>query len=120
MIDHLLLKGRQEYQETMNFWKQKDHVMGKLLAPRGRPQRTFLQKFYEGAPRNPFITSATMTFGIRTRRGPSPSSCNRDLAAQYTLDTLYLALSQYTGTLPSIFRPEMCASNARASPDRNT
>ena len=49
VLDHIILKGRQEYQETMNFWKQKDHVMGKLLAPRGRPPRTFLQRFYEGA-----------------------------------------------------------------------
>lgn len=44
----LLLKGRQEYQETMNVWKQTDHVMGTLLLPQDRPQRTFLQKFYEG------------------------------------------------------------------------
>ncbi|KDR78318.1 hypothetical protein GALMADRAFT_1367286 [Galerina marginata CBS 339.88] len=47
-IDVLLLKGRQDYQETMNCWKQTDHVMGILLAPLDRPQRTFLQKFYEG------------------------------------------------------------------------
>lgn len=99
MIDHLLLKGRQEYQETMNFWKQKDHVMGKLLAPRGRPQRSFLQKFYEGTPRCLFLMSATMTFGIRTRRRPSASGRNRDPAAQYTLDTFYLTLSQYIGIL---------------------
>lgn len=44
-----MTKGRQEYQETLNCWKQVDHVMGILLLPRGRPQRTFLQKFYEGA-----------------------------------------------------------------------
>ena len=48
VIDKLALRGRQEYQETMNFWKQKEHVMGKLLLPRDRPQRSFLQKFYEG------------------------------------------------------------------------
>lgn len=47
-IDVLLLKYRQDYQETMNIWKQRDHVMGILLEPRDRPQRTFLQKFYEG------------------------------------------------------------------------
>ena len=49
VIDVLLLKGRQEYQETMNLWKQTDHVMGILLEDKKRPQRTFLQKFYEGA-----------------------------------------------------------------------
>lgn len=49
IIDRLLLRSRQEYQETMNQWKQKDHVMGKLLIRRDRPQKTFLQKFYEGA-----------------------------------------------------------------------
>ena len=47
VINHLLLKGRQEYQETMNFWKQRDHVLGKLIIPKGRPQRSFLEKFYE-------------------------------------------------------------------------
>lgn len=59
VIDHLLLKGRQEYQETMNFWKQKEHVMGKLLLPRGRPQRTFLQKFYEGRDEDQVLPAAT-------------------------------------------------------------
>ncbi|KAG6866320.1 hypothetical protein C0991_005787 [Blastosporella zonata] len=48
-IDVLLLKGRQEYQETMNCWKQNDHIMGILLQPQSRPQKTFLQRFYEGA-----------------------------------------------------------------------
>ena len=49
-IDVLLLKGWQEYQETMNVWKQRDHVLGILLEDQGayRPPRTFLQKFYEG------------------------------------------------------------------------
>lgn len=47
-IDVLLLKGRQEFQETVNGWKQTDHVAGILLQPQDRPQKTFLQKFYEG------------------------------------------------------------------------
>ncbi|KAF8225350.1 hypothetical protein L208DRAFT_1408660 [Tricholoma matsutake] len=47
-IDVLLLKNRQEYQETVNCWKQIDHVMGILLKPQDRTQRAFLQKFYEG------------------------------------------------------------------------
>ena len=48
VIDVLIQKGRIEYQETMNCWKQLDHIMGILLQPKGRPPRTFLQKFYEG------------------------------------------------------------------------
>jgi NADH dehydrogenase (ubiquinone) 1 alpha subcomplex subunit 6 len=48
--DVQLLKWRQDYQETMNCWKQVDHVMGILLEnPGARPRRTFLEKFYEGA-----------------------------------------------------------------------
>ena len=47
-IDVLLLKGRQDYQETMNCWKQTDHVLGILLESKDRPSQTFLQKFYEG------------------------------------------------------------------------
>ena len=49
VVDVLLQKGRIEYQETMNCWKQLDHIMGILLQPKGRPPRTFLQKFYEGS-----------------------------------------------------------------------
>ncbi|KAL1938902.1 hypothetical protein VTO73DRAFT_11055 [Trametes versicolor] len=59
VIDVLLLKGRQEYQETLNCWKQLDHIMGILLAPRGRPQRTFLQKFYEGRDEDAVLPAAT-------------------------------------------------------------
>ena len=47
-IDVLLLKERQEFQETMNGWKQTDHVVGILLHPQDRSPKTFLQKFYEG------------------------------------------------------------------------
>ncbi|KAF9239461.1 NdufA6 NADH-ubiquinone oxidoreductase 14.8 kDa subunit [Melanogaster broomeanus] len=47
-IEVLLHKGRLEFQETVNCWKQTDHVMGILLKVEERPQRTFLQKFFEG------------------------------------------------------------------------
>lgn len=47
-IDVLILKGQQELQETLNCWKQPDHVMGILLTPTARPQRSFMQKFLEG------------------------------------------------------------------------
>lgn len=60
-IDVLVLKGRQDYQETMNCWKQIDHVMGILLEPQQRPQRTFLQKFYEGA----FVFAVTITGNLK-------------------------------------------------------
>ncbi|KJA17894.1 hypothetical protein HYPSUDRAFT_145867 [Hypholoma sublateritium FD-334 SS-4] len=58
-IDVLLLKGRQDYQETMNCWKQTDHVVGILLEPQERPQRTFLQKFYEGKDEEAVIPAAS-------------------------------------------------------------
>lgn len=48
LVDVLVQKGRIEFQETMNLWKQNDHIMGILLHTKNRPQRTFLQKFYEG------------------------------------------------------------------------
>ncbi|KAF8547882.1 NdufA6 NADH-ubiquinone oxidoreductase 14.8 kDa subunit [Imleria badia] len=47
-IEVLLHKGRLDLQETLNCWKQTDHVMGILLKVEERPQRTFLQKFFEG------------------------------------------------------------------------
>ncbi|KII90129.1 hypothetical protein PLICRDRAFT_91232 [Plicaturopsis crispa FD-325 SS-3] len=58
-IDVLLLKGRQEYQETLNCWKQPDHVMGILLQNPNRPQRTFLQKFHEGRDEDAVLPAAT-------------------------------------------------------------
>ncbi|KAF8900451.1 NdufA6 NADH-ubiquinone oxidoreductase 14.8 kDa subunit [Gymnopilus junonius] len=59
VIDTLLLKGLQEYQETMNSWKQYDHVMGILLTDINKPQKTFLQKFYEGKDEQAVIPAAT-------------------------------------------------------------
>ena len=48
VIDVLVLKGRQMHQEVMNNWAQDSHVLGILFAPKGRPQRTFMEKFLEG------------------------------------------------------------------------
>jgi NADH dehydrogenase (ubiquinone) 1 alpha subcomplex subunit 6 len=51
VIDILLFKGRIEFEETMNMWKQKTHVMRYFteLEERGPPPATdFLDKFYEG------------------------------------------------------------------------
>ncbi|KAH8112070.1 hypothetical protein DFH11DRAFT_1609508 [Phellopilus nigrolimitatus] len=48
VVDVLLLKGRQTYQETLNCWMQEPHILGILLAPKGRPHRTFMQEFLEG------------------------------------------------------------------------
>ncbi|TCD67130.1 hypothetical protein EIP91_000470 [Steccherinum ochraceum] len=59
VIDMLLLKSRQEYQETINCWKTIDHVMGILLRPKGRPQRSFLEKFYEGRDEDQVLPAAT-------------------------------------------------------------
>jgi len=58
-IDVLLLKERQEFQETMNGWKQTDHVVGILLQPQDRPQKTFLQKFYEGRDEEAVVPAAS-------------------------------------------------------------
>lgn len=49
VVDVLLLKGRQSYQETVNAWSQEPHILGILLAPKERPQRSFMEKFLEGA-----------------------------------------------------------------------
>lgn len=85
VISHLLHKGRVEYQETMNFWKQRDHVLGKLLLPRGRPQRSFLEKFYEGT----FCSTSARharNASSRPRRGSGPSCCDRHASA-HALDS---------------------------------
>lgn len=47
-IDILLLKGHQEYQETMNSWNMNDQLLGVLLKDNRREQKTFMQKFLEG------------------------------------------------------------------------
>ena len=48
VVDVLLQKGQQSYQETVNAWSQEPHILGILLAPKSRPQRTFMEKFLEG------------------------------------------------------------------------
>ncbi|KAJ7222382.1 NdufA6 NADH-ubiquinone oxidoreductase 14.8 kDa subunit [Mycena pura] len=58
-IDLLLLKSRQEFQETMNMWKQPDHIYGILLQPKERPPQTFLQRFYEGRDEHAVIPAAS-------------------------------------------------------------
>jgi len=58
-IDMLLLKSRQEFQETMNMWKQPDHIYGILLQPKERPPQTFLQRFYEGRDERAVIPAAS-------------------------------------------------------------
>jgi len=48
-INILLLKSRQEFQETMNGWKLPDQVLGILLKPKETgPPKTFLEMFYNG------------------------------------------------------------------------
>ena len=47
VVDRLILRGRQEYQETMNCWKQEPHIMGLLLRAKERPKESFLDKFYK-------------------------------------------------------------------------
>ncbi|KAH9920893.1 NADH-ubiquinone oxidoreductase Complex1 subunit [Epithele typhae] len=66
VVDVLLHKGRVEYQETMNCWKQLDHIMGILLQPKGRPPRTFLQKFYEGRDEDAVLPAATGIINAKT------------------------------------------------------
>ncbi|KAF9529091.1 NdufA6 NADH-ubiquinone oxidoreductase 14.8 kDa subunit [Crepidotus variabilis] len=60
-IDVLILKGRQEYQETLNGWKMMDQVTGILLDTKAleRPNKTFLQKFYEGRDGDGVIPAAS-------------------------------------------------------------
>lgn len=47
--DVLLAKGQMEYQETMNVWKQNNHIMNYFANDEAEPKpTTFLEKFYEG------------------------------------------------------------------------
>lgn len=47
--DILLAKGQMEYQETMNVWKQNNHIMNYFSKDEAEPKpTTFLEKFYEG------------------------------------------------------------------------
>ncbi|EJF57501.1 NADH-ubiquinone oxidoreductase Complex1 subunit [Dichomitus squalens] len=66
VINVLVQKGQQEFQETMNCWKQLDHIMGILLQPRSRPPRTFLQKFYEGRDEDAVLPAATGILNPKT------------------------------------------------------
>ncbi|KAG0297157.1 hypothetical protein BGZ96_007518 [Linnemannia gamsii] len=49
VIDILLFKGRQEYQETMNAWKQETHIMRYFIKDDAPPKpQGFLEKFLAG------------------------------------------------------------------------
>lgn len=49
VIDILVQKNRQTFQEVMNAWAQESHILGILLRDKTKEPKTFLQKFYEGA-----------------------------------------------------------------------
>ncbi|KAG8760546.1 hypothetical protein FRC14_002787 [Serendipita sp. 396] len=59
VIERLILKGRQSYQETMNCWMQEPHIMGILLKPQVQPERTFMQKFLTGRDEDAVIPAAS-------------------------------------------------------------
>ncbi|KAF9516656.1 hypothetical protein BS47DRAFT_1327169 [Hydnum rufescens UP504] len=61
VLDILLLKGRQELQETLNVWKQEPHILGVLLADKQRPQQTFMQKFLEGRDEDAIIPATNQS-----------------------------------------------------------
>jgi NADH dehydrogenase (ubiquinone) 1 alpha subcomplex subunit 6 len=46
-IDILLFKSRTEYEETMNLWKQKTHIM-RYFVPSVVGPKDFMQDFYLG------------------------------------------------------------------------
>lgn len=47
VLDVLLLKAHQEYQETMNAWKQAPHIMRWFAEEEAPPRpKGFLEKFY--------------------------------------------------------------------------
>lgn len=64
VVDVLLLKSRQDYQEAINQWKTPDHVLGMLSnvdrerAVEVLSKRTFLQKFYAGRDENAVLPAA--------------------------------------------------------------
>jgi len=59
VIDILLSKSRMEYQETVNCWKQNDHILGILLETKERAPKTFLQRFYEGRDEQAVLPAAS-------------------------------------------------------------
>ncbi len=45
LIDRMIFRGRLEYEETVNQWKQKNHVMNYFDQEPEKP-KSFLEKFY--------------------------------------------------------------------------
>ena len=121
-IDVLILKGRQEYQETMNGWKMIEQVYGLLLDSNEkrmqRARKGFLERFYEGklwfASKSPL--SRIMTTMIFRKRRRSCSSCSiwcRIELIEFSFSFLSKCLSRFRHS--SILRhvPNPSAANPR-------
>ncbi|KAH7103634.1 hypothetical protein BKA62DRAFT_654728 [Auriculariales sp. MPI-PUGE-AT-0066] len=62
VLDVLVSKGRMEYQETINTWKEYPHVLSMLTkdqynVPQGK---TFMQKFLEGRDEEALVPAAPL------------------------------------------------------------
>ncbi|KAG8908960.1 hypothetical protein FRB99_000063 [Tulasnella sp. 403] len=61
VIDILLQKSRQSFQEVMNAWSQESHILGVILKDKTKEPKTFLQKFYEGRDEDAVLVASPQT-----------------------------------------------------------
>eukprot|EP01121_Diplochlamys_sp_Union-15-3_P005685 TRINITY_DN1601_c0_g1_i1.p1 TRINITY_DN1601_c0_g1~~TRINITY_DN1601_c0_g1_i1.p1 ORF type:complete len:116 (+),score=15.99 TRINITY_DN1601_c0_g1_i1:74-421(+) len=47
-VDMLVFKGEQEFQETIEVWKTKSHVLQYFITPKEEDSDSFLQRFFDG------------------------------------------------------------------------
>jgi len=61
VLDILIQKNRQSFQEIMNAWSQESHILGVLLKDKSKEPKTFLQKFYEGRDEEAVVIASPQT-----------------------------------------------------------
>jgi len=61
VLDILLHKSQQDFQEVMNAWGQESHILGVLLKDKTKEHKTFLQKFYEGRDEEAVLVASQQT-----------------------------------------------------------
>ena len=97
-VDVLLFNSHQEFQETLNYWKQLSHVLKYFRAeedPKARLPANFINGFLEVGSRCQAFCHALYTVLITTHRDATEREFTVRGQSEQDKESVYIALSQY-------------------------